>query len=47
MVENDSEIEKGSKAKAEKEKNIGLGRKIEDGLLLVVSAKIYCRNVEG
>ena len=41
MVKNDNGIVKGEKGKDEKEREISLGRKIGNGLLLVVSAKIY------
>ena len=46
MVKNDSGIVKGEKGKDRKERKISLGRKIEDGLLLLVSAKIYSQNVK-
>ena len=42
----DSGIGKGEKGKDEKERKISLGRRVEDGLLLVVSAKIYDQNVK-
>ena len=42
----DSEMEKGSKEKDEKERKISLGRKFEYGMLLVAAAKIYCPNVK-
>ena len=46
MVKNENGILKGEKRNDEKERKISLGRKIEDGLLLVVYAKIYGQNVK-
>ena len=46
MAENDSGIAKGKQGKDKKERKISLRRKLEDGLLLVVSAKIYGLNVK-
>ena len=46
MLKNDSGISKGEKGSLEKERKISLGRRIEDGLLLVVSTKIYGHTVK-
>ena len=46
MLNNDSGISKGEKGSPEKEKIISLGRRIEDGLLLLVSTKIYGHTVK-
>ena len=45
MVKNDGGIEKGEKGKDQKERKISLGQCVDDGLLLVVTAKIYGQNV--
>ena len=44
-MKNDSGIEKVAKANGEKDRNLSLGHRIEDGLLLVVSANIYGHTV--
>ena len=39
-------VEKGQERKDEKERNISLGRKVEVELLLVLTTKIYRRNIK-
>ena len=46
VMKDDSGIQQGEKEDVEKERKISLGRKIEDGLLLVVSTKIYGHTVK-
>ena len=46
MSKNNSGIRKGEEENLEKERKISLGRRIEDGLLLVVSTKIYGHTVK-
>ena len=46
MQKNDSGIRKGEKGSLEKERKISLGRRIEDGLLLAASTKIYGHTVK-
>ena len=41
MLKNDNGIKRGERQSMEKEITISLGRRIEDGLLIVVSTKIY------
>ena len=46
VLKNDNGITKGEKENMEKERKISSGRQIEDGLLLVVSTKIYGHTIK-